>query len=79
MCQTKEQSELQTKEAPRPNLCFHWSCSSRTKTRNEPDPDEEQTEDEDEEASDRATVKARKWDDWKDDHEKGAGNKKKNY
>jgi hypothetical protein len=32
---------------------------------------------ESEEANDKATLKQRKWDDWADEHEKGAGNKMK--
>ena len=30
---------------------------------------------EDEEVQDRKNLEKRYWDDWKDDHEKGAGNK----
>ena len=39
---------------------------------------EHQKEDEDsdnEEVSDKKTYKARDWDDWKDDHPKGSGNR----
>ncbi len=32
---------------------------------------------EDEEVADRKTLEARSWDDWKDDHPKGSGNRKK--
>eukprot|EP01017_Pseudomicrothorax_dubius_P036332 TRINITY_DN5196_c0_g1_i2.p1 TRINITY_DN5196_c0_g1~~TRINITY_DN5196_c0_g1_i2.p1 ORF type:complete len:155 (-),score=59.63 TRINITY_DN5196_c0_g1_i2:43-447(-) len=40
---------------------------------------EEEEEDSDREEIDaKRTKKARDWDDWKDDHEKGAGNKLKN-
>eukprot|EP00457_Paulinella_chromatophora_P003713 gb/GEZN01003721.1/.p1 GENE.gb/GEZN01003721.1/~~gb/GEZN01003721.1/.p1 ORF type:complete len:495 (+),score=73.80 gb/GEZN01003721.1/:574-2058(+) len=37
--------------------------------------DEEEDEEMDDQLSERATYKARDWDNWKDDHEKGAGNK----
>jgi immunoglobulin-binding protein 1 len=32
---------------------------------------------EDENVADRKTYEARSWDDWKDDHPKGSGNRKK--
>mmetsp|Transcript_5516 Transcript_5516/g.6070 ORF Transcript_5516/g.6070 Transcript_5516/m.6070 type:complete len:333 (-) Transcript_5516:115-1113(-) len=38
----------------------------------------ENSDSEDEEVSDRKTYKARHWDDWRDNNEKGAGNKKAN-
>ena len=41
--------------------------------------EDEKNEDSDkEEYDDKKTKKARDWDNWKDDHEKGAGNKMKN-
>ncbi len=41
-------------------------------------PKKEDSEDEDEkDKDDAATLKARAWDNWKDEHEKGAGNKTK--
>jgi len=43
-----------------------------------PEPTDEERaakQDEDQDEHDKTQLKARKWDDWKDDHEKGAGNK----
>lgn len=38
---------------------------------------QENDDSEDEEVADRKTYKARAWDDWKDENEKGSGNKKR--
>eukprot|EP00455_Lapot_gusevi_P028441 TRINITY_DN3036_c0_g2_i3.p1 TRINITY_DN3036_c0_g2~~TRINITY_DN3036_c0_g2_i3.p1 ORF type:complete len:397 (+),score=77.17 TRINITY_DN3036_c0_g2_i3:60-1250(+) len=52
--------------------------SSRQKSSNQQAEEAEEEEEESEEAHDRATLKARDWDNWKDDHEKGGGNKMRN-
>lgn len=45
-------------------------AQAREQAKQDRDPDKD-------EVSDEQTLKDREWDDWKDDHEKGAGNKKR--
>lgn len=50
----------------------------RRRTEEEEQEEESKEEEEDNEAAhDAATLKAREWDNWKDDHEKGIGNRMK--
>ena len=55
--------------------------SERAKTAPKPDRSyaqlEEDGDEDDEELVDRATLKDRNWDDWKDDHPRGSGRTKR--